>query len=873
MRWWHELRYLMRKLNRRRAERDAEEEIRTHLELETREQIEAGLSPEEAQDAARRAFGSLALAKEDSREVWGWRTLEIIGQDLRYGLRMMLKRPGFTLVAVGMLAIAIAANTAIFSIAEALILRPFNFPNQERLVMIWSQSLKAGYEHKYILNGVFADWQEQSRSFEQLIRYSAGFFELTGTSQPEQVLVCHVSANFFEALGVKAALGRTMQQWDDEPGRDQVVVLRHSFWQRRYGSDPEIVGKTVEFNRKPYTVIGVMPANFNFTLGDAQFWAPHVLDEKMKHSYDRALSAMGLLKPGVGIEQARAELDAIWQRAPQRYLEMNSWPTPQVIGMNEDFTRDKKMFLLPLIGTVAFMLLIVCANVANMLLGRALGRQKEIAVRLALGASRRRLIGQVLTESLLLAFAGGLIGLLLSFGAIGLLRGAIPDEIARLTPGFDHLSVNLTALLFTLLVSMLTGVIFGLAPAWQSSRPRLNEALKEGRKGASSAGGRGRLRGALVIAEVALSIILLIGAGLMLRSLMAMLHDDFGFKPQNVLSLQIMRSADYDSRERVRNFYHRLIERLAALPGVTAVGASDALPMGGNQNAVIGIVGRPPSENREKNFVDYRAVTPGYFNAIGTLLRRGRGFTAEDHERAPKVVIINESFARRFFPDQDAIGQRLIEDGEIVGIVEDARDDNLDLAAKPGFYAPFAQAPLPFMGIVLRSTVEPAALTASVRQVVAELDPAQPIRGFKTLDQRIYERTTPKRLMTVVMGAFAGAALLLAGIGLYAVMAYAVSQRTHEIGIRLALGAPRHSIIQLILGQGLKLTLAGMAIGTVVALALTRILQQLLYGISATDPLTFMLVFLMMAGAALLACWLPARRATRVDPMVALRCD
>jgi putative ABC transport system permease protein len=880
MRWWHELKYLIRRLNRRRSEQEAEEEIQIHLELETSEKIEAGLSPEDARYAARQAFGSVAIAKEDSRAVWGLRTLEILGQDLRYGLRMMLKRPGFTLIAIGMVAIGVAANTAVFSVADGLILRPFDFPNQDRLVMIWTQSRSAGSHHKYIPNPLFTDWQEQNQSFKQLVRFTGRLDYLTGAHEPEQVWGNLVSANFFDALGVKAALGRTFQKGEDEPGRDNVVVLRHSFWQRRFNSDPEIVGKTMSINDRTFTIIGVMPEKFNFPAHfDGRFWTPFALSEKEKRDYERGShNAFGLLKTGVSIEQADAELSSILRRTmPPDHQKGNVQPSAQVVGMTEDYVRDTKKYLPPLIATVAFVLLIVCANVANMLFSRALGRRKEIAVRQALGASRRRLIGQMLTESMMLAIAGGLIGLLLSILAVYLLKGAIPEEMARFTPGFERLGINRIALLFNLLITMLTGVLFGLAPAWQSSRPNLNESLKEGRKGTSSAGLQSRMRGALVIVEVALSLVLLIGSGLMLRSFAAMLRDDFGFKPANVLSFNLMMHWDYgwwsDGWNGVRKFYDRVLEHLETLPGVTAAGASTALPMGGNENALIAVAGPTPSEPIV-SLVDFRVVTPGYFKAIGMRLLRGRDFTAADNEHAPKVLIINEALARQFFPDQDVIGQRFgLREEIIVGIVGDARDDNLDKAATPGFYAPFAQVPRVEMGIVLRSTVEPEALIASVRNVMKELYPAQPILGFKTMEQRIYERTAAKRIMTIVMGVFAGIALLLAGMGLYGVMAYAVSQRTHEIGVRIALGAPRSNILRLILGQGLKLTLAGFALGMMGGFALTKFMVSLLYGVSATDALTFILASSTLVGASLLASWLPARRATRVNPMIALRCD
>ena len=880
-------------LHRRQAERELDDELRYHIERQTEQNIRLGMNPEEARFAARKAFGGVEQTKERSRDARGVRWLEDLWQDLRYGLRIMLKKPAFTLVAIGMVAIGVAANTAVFSIADGLILRPFDFPNQDRLVMIWTQMPSAGSHHKYIPNPLFTDWQEQNQSFEQLVRFTGRLEYLTGAHGPEQVWGNLVSANFFDALGVKAALGRAFQKGEDEPGRDKVVVLRHSFWQRRFNSDPEIVGKTMSINESTFTIIGVTPEKFNFPAHfDGRFWTPYALDEKEKRDYDDnrggAHNAFGLLKPGVSIEQAEADLSSILRRTmPPDHQKWNVQPSAQVVGMTEDYVRDTKKYLPPLIGTVAFMLLIVCANVANMLFSRALGRRKEIAVRLALGASRRRLVGQMLTESMLLAIAGGLIGLLLSILAIYVFKGAIPEEMARFTPGFERLGVNRIALLFNLLITMLTGVLFGLAPAWRSSRPNLNESLKEGRKGASSAGLRSRLRGALVIGEVALSLVLLIGAGLMLRSFAAMLRDDFGFKPANVLSFDLMMLRDYgwrgdegtgarwrsDEWNGVRKFYDRALKRLETLPGVTAVGASNGLPMGANQNAMIRVAGPTPSEPIER-LVDFRVVTPGYFKAIGMTMLRGRDFTAADNEHAPGALIINEAMARQFFPNQDVIGKRFgLYESIIVGIVGDARDDNLDKAAAPGFYAPFAQTPRVEMGIVLRSTLEPEALIASVRNVMKDLYPAQPILGFKTMEQRIYERTAAKRIMTIVMGVFAGIALLLAAMGLYAVMAYAVSQRTHEIGVRLALGAPRRSILRLILRQGLKLTLAGFALGMMGGFALTKFMVSLLYGVSATDALTFILAPSTLVGAALMACWMPARRATKVDPMIALRAE
>jgi len=808
--------------------------------------------------------------------------MQTLIQDLRYGARMLMKKPGFTFVAAITLAAGIAANTTIFSIADALVLRPFNFQHQERLVMVWERDSLAGrFDHGSVAPGNFNDWREQNQSFERIVAIVQRFFDLTGAHHPELFKGYRVSAGFFDALGVKAAIGRTFLPGEDEPGRDQVVVLKHSLWERRFGADPNIVGRTLTINAKTFTVIGVMPPDFNFPFNGGEMWSPLVFDDKMKlERGGHYMQALGLLKPGVSVAQANADLEAISRRAQQLFPDTNAGLSANVVGMIDDFAHDAKKYVTPLAGTVAFVLLIACANVANMLFSRAFGRQKEIAVRLALGASRWRLVRQLLTESLLLALAGGAIGLLSSLWAVDLLRGAMPEDYGKFIPGWDHFGVNRSALMFTLLVSMLTSVIFGMAPAWQASKPNLNVALKEGTKGASPTGSRQRLRGALVVAEVALSLVLLIGAGLTIRSFVAMLRDDIGFNPESVLSFQLSLSGKKYSEAQRRGFYNQLLKRLETLPGVVAAGETNILPMGGDYiNTSFEIVGRPPFEKGKGPGAAYRVVTPGYFDAIGMSLRRGRGFTAGDNEQAPGVVIINETFARRFFPNQEAIGQRITHSGgadkpmEIVGIVGDVKDTSLDEVPGPGFYLPYAQNPLTNMGVVLRATADPTTLAAAARDEVMKLDPAQPVFNLKTVERMIHERTSPKRIMTAMMSVFAGIALLLAGVGLYAVMAYAVSQRTHEIGVRMALGAQSRDILRLITWQGLNLTLAGLALGMVGAFALTRVMAPLLYGVTATDPLTFILISLALAGVALLACWIPARRATKVDPMVALRCE
>src|SRR5262249_21902116 len=596
----------------------------------------------------------------------------------------------------------------IFSLADALVLRPLRFPHQERLVMVWERT-QSGYDHSWVTPGDFIDWREQNQSFECLIAIVLRGFDLTGAGQPEQFRGYAVSPGFFNALGVKAALGRTFLPGEDEPGRDQVVVLKHSLWERRFGADPNIVGRTLTLNATNFTVIGVMPPDFTF-LNGGEIWSPLAFDDKMKQErLDHYMRVMGLLGAGVSIAQANADLDAISRRAQRLFPKTKAGRTANVVDMNDDFAREAQDYMPPLAGAVGFVLLIACANVANMLFSQAFGRRKEIAVRLALGASRWRLVRQLLTESLLLALTGGAIGLLLSVWAVYLLRGAMPEDFGRLIPGYNHFGVNRVVLLFTLMISMLTGVLFGLMPAWQASKPDLNESLKEGAKGASSVDSRQRLRGALVVAEVALSLVLLVGAGLMVRSFVAMLRDDIGFNPQGVLSFHLWLVDEKYSEAQRRGFYDQLLKRLKTLPGVVDARAASILTMSNDgEGRFFEIAGRPPFEKGKEPGGDYRVVTPGYFGAIGMSLRRGRDFTASDDEQAPAVGIVNETFARRFLPNQEVIGQRVIPDKvdrqvEIVGVVGDIKDQDLDRVPFPALYVPYAQDPRNSMGIALRA--------------------------------------------------------------------------------------------------------------------------------------------------------------------------
>lgn len=807
--------------------------------------------------------------------------------DLRYGTRMLMRHRGVALVAILATAVGIAANTTIFSTVHSLILRPFNFANQDRLIVVWEQNLSVGNVRGSVAPANFTDWREQNRTCERLVAIQQYSFDLTEGDQPERFSGCRVTEGFFDTLGVKAVLGRTFLAEESEPGREQVVVLKNSFWRERLAADPDIVGKTLTLNQKAFLVVGVMPSEFNYPYHSGQMWSPLVSDRQMRN--DRGshyLEVIGILKPGVTVKQAQEDLSAIALRAEQQFPETNSGRNAYVLSLTGDAVRGVATAMPSLIGAAIFVLLIACANVANLLLARSASRQKEIAIRLALGASRWRLIRQLLTESILLAALGGGLGLLISFWAIDGLSRGIPEDFAKFIPGWDHFGMDRTVFAFTLLATVLTGVLFGLAPAWQAARTNFNEALKDGGKGSPGAGARNGLRSALVVSEVALSLVLLIGAGLLIRSFAAMLRADLGIRPENVLAMQVaLPRDDYKEESKRREFFAQLLRRVENLPEVAEAGAVNLVPISGmgDNSQTFQVVGQPPFPKGREPFVQHRVATPGYFNAIGTALRKGRLFTEQDDARGARVVLVNETFARRFLPDIDPVGERLKigpDDShnhdekatlEIIGVVADVKNDDVEEQADPGLYVPYAQEPWGTMNLIIHTRLDPTAIAGSVRSEVRALDRNLPVSQVKTLRRMIDERISPKRVMTWVLGVFAAAALLLAAVGIYAVMSYAVSQRTHEIGVRLALGAQARDVLTLVIRQGLKLTLIGVAIGLASAFALTRALSFFLFGVTATDPLTFVGLSIVLASVALLACYIPARKAARVDPMIALR--
>ena len=806
--------------------------------------------------------------------------MESLLRDLKFSVRSLLEHPGFAAVAVLTLALGIAANTTIYSTVDALIVHPFSFPNQPRLLVLWEQNLTVGTVRGVVAPGNFIGWREQNQTCAQLVAIDQESFDVSDGAHPERFPGYAVTRGFFDVLGVKAARGRTFLPEESEPGREQVVVLKNSFWQQHFGSDPNIVGKTITLNRKVFTVVGVMAADFNYPYNGGEMWTPLVFNkDDLQNRGSHYLRVIGLLKPGVSLAQAQGDLRAVAARAQQQFPETNSGRSAAVVTLTDDAVRGARTGVPILMGAVVFVLLIACANVANLLLVRAASRQRETAVRLALGASRMRLIRQTLTESVLLALLGGTLGLFISVWSIQALAHGIPEGFSKFIPGWSRLGVNFNVLAFTFVVSLLAGTLAGLASVWHSTRTNLNEALKAGGRSDSGRGGHNRLRSALVVSEMALSLVLLIGAGLMVRSFAAMLRADLGIKPENVVAMETSLPPDeYKDENKRLDFYQQLMSRVGSLPGVQKVGGVDIVPFSSGYNGLtFQIVGQTPFPKGQEPYSELRIATPGYFDAIGTALRSGRLFGDHDDAKAAPVILINETFARRFLPRQQPIGQRIDFGGgekavrEIVGVVADVKNDDFDEQPDPAVYVPHAQNPSRTMSLVIRATQDPTRLASAVRSEVQALDPSLPVSNIKTVSQMIDERISAKRLMTYILAVFGLTALLLASVGIYGVMSYAVTQRTQEIGIRMALGARAIDVLKLVVRNGMSLALIGMAIGLAGAYALTRLLANLLFHVTPTDSLTFAAVSLSLILVALLACYIPARRATKVDPLVALR--
>jgi putative ABC transport system permease protein len=794
-------------------------------------------------------------------------------QDIRYGYRMLLKRPAFTFVVVLTLAVGIGANTAIFSVVNAVLLRPLPYKDSSQLYTV----LHDGW--KPVAPANFFDWRNQNHVFESVAAAQVWGPSLSGADRPETVKALQLSANMFRLLGVNPTYGRTFNDGEDQPGNDHVVVLSDRLWQRKYGKDPKIVGQQITLDGESYTVVGVMPAQFQFApfwATGAEMWAPLNLSARLQDRKGQSLRVFGRLKAGVTREQAQAEMDTISRRLEQQYPESNKGQTVSVDSLHDKAVGNSRPALLILLGAVGFVLLISCANVANLMMARATGRQREIAVRTALGASRGRVIRQMITESMMLALAGGSIGLLVAMWGIEGLLALGPSIL----PKTQTINVDLYVLLFTLGVSIGTGLLFGLAPALQTSKLDLNSALKEGGRGSTEGGNQGRLRRLLVVTEIALAMVLLIGGGLLLRSFARLQAVDAGFNPHNLLTMEVsFAGSNASTAPRQAAFLNELTQHVSALPGVRSASIVNHLPIGGDIWSMgFTIEGRPEPAPGENPSAVYRIARPAYFETIGATLKGGRDFTDLDNENAPGVVIINEAFARSQFRGENAIGHRItVTDGgmnprEIVGIVKDAKQGELASEPVPEMYLPQSQASkLRSATLVVRTSSDPLTLAGSVQNEVWAIDKGMPVSQVRSMDQVISDSIGPQRFNMLLLGIFAIVALILAVVGIYGVMSYSVSQRIHEIGVRMALGAGRRDVLGLVVGQGMRLALVGIAIGLVASFLLTRLMESLLFGVSATDPGTFVMIAATLGVVAFLSCYVPARRAARVDPMVALR--
>ncbi len=802
--------------------------------------------------------------------------MQTFRQDVRYGLRVLLKQPGFTLVAVIALALGIGANTAIFSVVNSVLVRPLPFANSDRLVMIWESNPQQNSFREAVAASNFLDWQAQNTVFEHIAAFRQDNFNITGTDRPEQMPGCRTNAGLFQVLGIQPLMGRTFQDDGQEPPS---VVISKGLWTRLFASDPGIIGRKMVVNGEPLTIGAVMPAGFDFPEGNnlwvrSRYKVPeNPLNVNQDPATDRGhqyMQAIALLKQGVAIEQAQAEMDAIGSRLEQQYPDDNTGRRTSLVSLREEEVGQVRPILLILFGTVGFVLLIVCANVANLLMVRAASRQKEIAIRIALGASRQRIAQQLLTESVMLALAGGGLGLLVALWGISPLVALIPADIH----GMQNIGVDARVLAFTMTISLLTGVIFGLLPAMQASKTDLNESLKASSRG-STEGRRGAsLRSALIVAEIALSLVLLIGAGLMIKSFIRLQQVDLGFATENALTMRLtLPQAKYPEKRDQARFFQQALQQIQAAPGVELAAAISRLPLtSGNSSRSIMIEGRDAQNSPS---ADYRVISHDYFRAMSIPVLKGRPFTERDNAEAAGSVIINETAARLYWPDEEPVGKRLQIEGdewfEIIGVVGDVKHLGQDSKTRPEVYASYLKRPWPFMTIIARSPQNAAALGETLREAVLAVDRDQPVYEIKTVEQLVSRSVARRRSNMLLLGIFAVVAMVIAAVGLYGVMSYSITQRKHEIGIRIALGANRRDILRMVLGYGLTLALIGVAIGAVAALMLTRLIESLLFGVSATDPATFLLLSLILVGVALGACALPARRATRVDPMIALR--
>jgi predicted permease len=866
------------------------EELAQHLDDVYERSLRGGASEAEARRAALQELAGDLLNElpRSKTPVYQQPVLERSGRfnlladllhDLRYAVRMQRKNPAFTIIAVIALALGIGANTAIFSVVNTVLLRPLPYKDPERLVMVWEEDTRHGYPTDTPAAANYVDWRDQNQSFEGMAAIADESFNLTGSGDPERLEGRRVSASLFPLLGVEPQIGRVFTATEDQPGSQRVVLLSYGLWQRRFGGDPGIVGKPLTLNGETYIVTGVMPARFQFPSNDDEAWVPIALTAQEAANRNRHyLFVVARLKPGVTLAQAQTDMSTIATRLQQQYPEANADLGAVVMSLHEHVVGDIKPALLILLGAVGLVLLIACANVANLLLARAAVRQKEIAVRVALGARRLRLIRQFLTESLLLSLLGGVVGLAIAFGGMIFLKAFIPENISQAR----DISLDFRVLGFTLLVSVVTGLIFGLAPSIQATRFNQIETLKEGGRDAATGGSGKRLRSLLVMAEVAISLVLLIGAGLLINSFLRLRNIDPGFRANNLLTMKIvLPEPKYEEPERRSTFYTDLIQRVQSLPGVRSAAVTTNLPLYRQGNSIsVSIEGRSEPPPGQELIVVTRIISPGYFDTMSIPLLNGRPFTEQDTHTSPNVVVISETMARRFWPGEDAIGKRIAagrartpEDWiQVVGVVKDVRQFELTAEPRPQMYMSYRQAAFfEPRDLVVKTDVDPASMATTVRKTVWDIDKDQPVSNIRTMEDILAGSIARQRFSMLLLAIFAGVALVLAGVGIYGVMSYSVAQRTREIGIRMALGAQTGAVLKLAVAYGMKLVIAGIVIGLIAAFALTRVMSTLLFGVTATDPATFTLISLLLVAVAALASYIPARRATKVNPIIALR--
>ncbi len=854
-----------------RVERELAAEVDSYLALSSDAKVRAGMDESAARRAAAVELGGSEQVKEEVREIWFGHRLEMLLKDLRFGLRSLGRSPGFTAVTLLTLALGIGANTAVFSIVNAVVLQPLPYRAPEQLVQVWLEP------HISMAKTDFVEIKKAASSFDDLAAYSGWGFTVTGGGEPAKVEGARTTANLFPLLGVQATLGRVFRPEEDQPGHDQVAVLSYGLWQRRYGGDPQIVGRAITVDGTPRTVVGVMSKDFDFLRAHpADLWLPATLNPSEQDDYTAGyLTLLGRLKNGVTVAQAQSEMTAIAHHLLEKRATRPSADGPLVVPLQAEMVADVRTMLFILLGVVGFVLLIACANVANLQLARTSTRQRELAIRAALGATRGRLIRQLLTENCLLGLLGGAAGVALAWVGLDLLLRLLPLQL----PLSGAPGISGGVLLFSLGVSVLTGLLFGLAPALQISQPDLQAPLKEGGRAATPRAGR-RLRSLLVVAEVALALLLVVGAGLLIKSFARLQKVDPGFNPERVVSFQLSPAIEDAGRARV--YYREVFERLEALPGVESVGGIHLLPMSeGNWNPGLKIEDQPAAPDAAARSINWRLVTPDYFQAMKIPLRAGRFFKATDTENAPVVALINETLARKYWPGMSPLGKRIRTGFEkkdewatVVGVVGDIKQQGLGNQTEPEMYRPYVQHEfLPDMNVMVRTTSDPAALAASLRSAVWSVNKNVPITHLTPMEEVVAHSIAQARSTMLLLALFALVGLVLGAIGIYGVISYTVTQRTPEIGVRMALGAAPADVLKLVLGQGLKLVSLGIFAGLLGALVLTRLLSSLLFGVSATDPATFALIALLLLLVALIACYFPAARATRVDPMTALRCD